>query len=308
MVNKFPIDYMHQLCLGVMRKLILLWMRCKPSVRMSAGHVEAVSEKLLELKPFVPNSFARKPRGLAEVDRWKATEFRQFLLYTGKIALSGILRKDLYEHFLVLSVASSILISLALASSHGDYAKQLMKYFVEQGRVLYGDEFLVYNVHSMLHLADVVHEFGSLDACSSFPYENYMQQLKKLVRSGNNPISQIAKRLSEFPGSVGQAYEVPISLKVPDNAFVLSDSSCGEAIQVAGNAADSDEELFLCRVYQKTEPLFSIPCDSRLVGIHKANSRWSTMKVLSLSKLKKKAMKIDLGSGKTLFMAILHHQ
>lgn len=273
MVNKFPIDYMHQLCLGVMRKLILLWMRCKPSVRMSAGHVEAVSEKLLELKPFVPNSFARKPRGLAEVDRWKATEFRQFLLYTGKIALSGILRKDLYEHFLVLSVASSILISLALASSHGDYAKQLMKYFVEQGRVLYGDEFLVYNVHSMLHLADVVHEFGSLDACSSFPYENYMQQLKKLVRSGNNPISQIAKRLSEFPGSVGQAYEVPISLKVPDNAFVLSDSSCGEAIQVAGNAADSDEELFLCRVYQKTEPLFSIPCDSRLVGIHKANCK-----------------------------------
>ena len=65
---------MHQLCLGVMRKLILLWMRGKPSVRMSAGHVEAVSEKLLELKPFVPNSFARKPRGLAEVDGWKATQ------------------------------------------------------------------------------------------------------------------------------------------------------------------------------------------------------------------------------------------
>ena len=70
---------------------------------MSDGHVEAVSEKLLELKPFVRNSFAHKPQGLAEVDRWKATQFRQFLLYTGKIALSGILRKNLYEHFLVLT-------------------------------------------------------------------------------------------------------------------------------------------------------------------------------------------------------------
>ena len=46
------------------------------------------------------------------------------------------------------------------------------------------------------------------------------------------------------------------------------------------HAAGSDEEV--CRVYQKTEPLFSIPCNSRLVGIHKANSRWSSMKVLSL--------------------------
>ena len=89
---------------------------------------------------------------------------------------------------------------------------------------------------------------------------------------------------------------------------MLSDSSCGEVVEVTGNSAESDEEVFLCRIYQKTEPLFSIPCDSRLVGIHKANSRWSTMEVLSLSKLKKKAMKIDLGSGKTLFMAILHHQ
>ena len=45
------------------------------------------SEKLLELKPFVHCTFSRKPRSLMDVDRWKATEFRQFLLYRGKIAL-----------------------------------------------------------------------------------------------------------------------------------------------------------------------------------------------------------------------------
>ena len=82
-----------------------------------------------------------------------------------------------------------------------------------------------------------------MHAVNSFPFENYMQQLKKLVRSGNNPISQIAKWLSEVSGSIRQAYEAPISFKVPDNAFVLSDSSCGEVVEVAGNSADSDEEF-----------------------------------------------------------------
>ena len=305
MVKKFPIDYMHQLCLGVMRKLLLVWIRGNRGVKMSAGQVETVSHKLLELKPFVPCTFARKPRSLLDVDRWKATEFRQFLLYTGKIALKGILRHDLYEHFLVLSVASSILICPSLAQSFKDYAKQLMKYFVEQSKFLYGDEFMVYNVHSMIHLADEVETFGCLDACSSFPFENYMQKLKKMVRSGKSPIAQIAKRISECSSTLQQMNETSISLKIPDNAFLFDDSSCIEVVERAGNC-DGGEELFLCRIYEKTEPYFTSPCDSRLIGVHKASSRWTTMKVLSSCNLTKRAMMVDLGSGKKLFMVILH--
>ena len=160
----------------------------------------------------------------------------------------------------------------------------------------------------MLHLTDVVGEFGSLDACSSFPFENYMQTLKRLVRSGKNPIAQIAKRMSEYSGEVVHVGEPAISLKAPDNAFMLSDSSCGEVIDRAGSTCDNDKELFLCRIYKKAEPFFTIPCDSRLVGIHEATDRWTTMKVPSSRKLKKKAIKTDLGSGKILFMAILHDQ
>ena len=37
MIKIFPIDYMHQLCLGVMRKLALIWMRGKREVKISAG-------------------------------------------------------------------------------------------------------------------------------------------------------------------------------------------------------------------------------------------------------------------------------
>ena len=40
--------------------------------------------------------------------------------------------------------------------------------------------------------------FGcTLDPLSSFPFENYLCSLKKIVKNSNNPISQVAKRLSE---------------------------------------------------------------------------------------------------------------
>ena len=71
----------------------------------------------------------------------------------------------------------------------------------------------------MIHLADEVDTFGCLDACSSFPFENYMQKLKKMVWSGKSPIAQIAKRISECSGTLQQMNETSISLKIPDNAF-----------------------------------------------------------------------------------------
>lgn len=309
MVKKFPIDYMHQLCLGVMKKLLLMWIRGKRDVKISAGQVEEISLKLTGLKPCIPSQFARKPRGLAEIDRWKATEFRQFLLYTGKIVLNGILRTDLYEHFMCLSIASCVLISPTLAQTHRQYAHELLVYFVGQAAILYGSEFLVYNVHSMVHLAAEVEEYGSLDACSAFPFENYMQKLKRMVRSGRNPLTQIVKRLSEVSASkdpeTKHAQSV-IKIKKPNNAYILTNSSCCEVIDKTDHHDEIGNQLYMCRVYERTEPLFNNPCDSRLVDVHKGNQRWTTVKMLSAQCLHKKAIMVDLEHNKIVFMAILH--
>lgn len=311
MITKFPVDYMHQACLGVTKKLILLWLRGKKEVRISATQADEISRRLRALQGFIPSCFARKPRGLNDIDRWKATEYRQFLFYTGKLVLKGILRKDFYDHFLSLSVALSILVSSSLAqeATNREYAEGLLKYFVEKGRCLYGPEFMVYNVHSMLHIGSDVAEYGSLDRFSAFPFENYLQQLKKLVRSGKNPLAQIIRRLGEHADQdvkhEGQ-HANKVSSKKPSNAFITDNSLCCEVISVS-NEERGERAQYMCRVYNQCEPFFMEPCDSRLVGVYSVVNRNTRIQFFSRHSLKTNAIMIDQDDdNKSIFMAILH--
>lgn len=66
-VKCYPIDFMHQGCLGTMRKLLFCWTRGPRSLsRQSATNVKLMDERLNELKPHVPDIFARKPRLLCD--------------------------------------------------------------------------------------------------------------------------------------------------------------------------------------------------------------------------------------------------
>ncbi|XP_064482473.1 uncharacterized protein LOC135395158 [Ornithodoros turicata] len=65
-----------------------------------------------------------------------------------------------------------------LCHVQNDYATSLLSHFVDMFAELYGEHFVSYNVHGLLHLADDVKVRGPVDTFSAFPYENYMQTLK----------------------------------------------------------------------------------------------------------------------------------
>ena len=56
-----------------------------------------------------------------------------------------------------------------------------MKLFVGHSPKLYSQEFVVYNVHCLLHLVKDAEMYGPLDRFSSFPFESYLYQLKRLL-------------------------------------------------------------------------------------------------------------------------------
>lgn len=164
----FSLDYMHLVCLGVMKKLINLWMNNGPMrVRLSSLKVKQLSLNLEKMRSCITNDFARKPRRIEEYPRFKATEFRQLLLYTGPIVFKNVLSDECYKHFMSLNISMRILLSKD-HSAYLKYAAKLLNYFVKTFQQIYGCHYLSHDVHSLLHLVDDYITYGPLDNCSCF--------------------------------------------------------------------------------------------------------------------------------------------
>ncbi len=322
MVSQVPADYMHLVCLGNVRKLVFMWLKGPLKTRLGPRVILSLSEKLLELRPHICSEFVRRPRSFSEFERWKATEFRQLLLYTGMVCLRDILSEPLYNNFMLLNVAITILISESLCMKYVDYANSLLVIFVKHVASIYGKEFLTYNMHGLVHLAQDAKRFGPLDNFSSFPFENFLAQLKQLVRKPHLPLQQVVLRLSEMKvakcnvvkeksdcvdsfrllkehrdgplctGNVCSQYRellterFCIKLTDGDNCLRLK---CG-AIVVAKNIVKTrDSQIFiLYNVFQNVENFFTYPCNSKDVDIFMVSQLATTLSVSRLIDIKGK--------------------
>jgi len=204
MIKDVILDYMHLICLGVTKRLITHkkygWVLGKQPYKLSYRQVESISSKIKNLNKYIPIEFPRKGRSLEECPRFKATEFKLMLLYTGLVIFKQILSKNNFYHFLTLHVATIIMCSNEFCKRKDmvNYAKNLMKCFVETSIDIYDQDFASYNVHNLLHIHEDVIRFGNLNEFSAFPFENYMIQFKKMIRKKEKPLEQIIRRVSEY--------------------------------------------------------------------------------------------------------------
>lgn len=241
-VSQFCLDYMHLVCLGVTRKLLILWMRGPLNTRLSIGLLNRISERLIDLRNALPSEFARRPRTLFDVDRWKATEFRSFLLYTGPVILRGLLSEPLYNHFMLLSASIYCCLNSVTCVHYLQFVRSSLLQFVNLAAEIYGKDVLVYNMHSLIHIADDVARFGPLDTISCFPFENHLRSLKKLVRKAEMPLQQIVRRISEQSAwrsltplpAVNFVYAKHESGPVPDDVKSLPDLTQYKKLNLPG--------------------------------------------------------------------------
>ena len=121
------------------------------------------------MSAYAPIEFARKPRAV-EVIRLKATEFCEFMMYSGFVVVQHILNDKLYDHFMLLFISMRILACPRLSLQCSAYAHGLLLKFVYDAEVLFGKDILVYNMHCLVHLANDDKNLGCLDHFSAFRF------------------------------------------------------------------------------------------------------------------------------------------
>ncbi|KAL7289381.1 hypothetical protein TKK_0016583 [Trichogramma kaykai] len=206
-LDKLPIDlvsqtvfeYMHLCCLGVMEKILagLVNGKYAESVKLSKINKLILDARLSEITKFCPRDFARKPTKIDKHSNFKATEFRQILLYSGAAIFSGIVREDVLVHYFLFQSAMRIYLSTDPSQELLNSAEFFIKLFIQSSEKVYGLEFLTYVTHGLLHLIEDIRNFGPLGSYSAFPYENHMMYFRKICRKPNHHLQQIWNRRCE---------------------------------------------------------------------------------------------------------------
>ena len=86
-------------------------------MRLGRKSVIELSQRLVLCPAYCSVEFARKPRTLDEISRWKAPDFREFLLYSRPLVLREVLSDEYFSHFMLLFLGMRTLTSRQLVHS-----------------------------------------------------------------------------------------------------------------------------------------------------------------------------------------------
>ncbi|KYN05090.1 hypothetical protein ALC62_04019 [Cyphomyrmex costatus] len=320
MVSQFPLDGMHLVYLGVFRRLLLAWQKWNGPWKLHVRTVAQISDDLLVGKTTCPQDFNRKPRNLNELKYYKATEFRRLLLYDGIVVLKNHLNENIYKHFLLLHCAIYILSSPSLVQTFCHYAEEFLNIFISHSVVIYGQKFVVYNVHSLCHLAQECYLHGDLESFSAFVFENKLKSLKASLKSGYKPLQQAAFRDIESSENIdiimdkkdnqvtlsmshfydnevlnGQQYRrisinnVVLQLNGKDSYVKMNNE---EVIAIV-NIVQRDDRVFLIgHAFLRSEDFYQYPISSSLLGICMVSHKDEQRKIFPISDIKAKCWMI----------------
>ena len=193
LVDSIPVDYMHCVLEGVTKWLMEKWFAsCNHRSPFYIGtSVRQVDTNLLHLCP--PHDFSRAPRSIQKHRKyWKASEFRNWLLYYSLPLLCNVLPPLYLHHYSLLVCGIHILLQSKLTLVQVQAAEEMLNDFYHMLPELYGPNSCTLNAHSLTHLTKYVRLWGPLWVQSLFGFESMNGHIVSMIHSRR----KIAEQLS----------------------------------------------------------------------------------------------------------------
>lgn len=161
LIDGFVTDHLHCVHLGVMKRLLDLWLgtvgssKCKP---ISKYKLSILNKRIQNQKPI--SSVSRIPKPVTERSYWKASQYSDLLLYFLYFSIDGILNFNAVQNFRKLSAGIYILLQKNISPSDLLKAEMLLDSFVKGFEEIYGQDTVTMNIHQIRHLPHVVRVAG----------------------------------------------------------------------------------------------------------------------------------------------------
>lgn len=200
------VEAMHAVYLGVIKRHTQILMTTA-TVALKVGRIKRrvkspyyvgdcksknlIEKRLLSIKP--PSCRSRKPRSISTYQKWKASEWRNWLDYA-PICLQQVLPSKYINHLLLLSEAIHYLNSDSITSNDLDRCEKMIKKYVQLYQKYFGVENMTSNLHSLTHLVQVVRNWGPIWAHEASTFESWNRKIMEKVTSSFAQTDQIATR------------------------------------------------------------------------------------------------------------------
>ncbi|XP_046401540.1 uncharacterized protein LOC124167605 [Ischnura elegans] len=254
LARSFVPDYMHSVLLGVTRQFVCLWFDSSYHNEewYLGGKMKQIEKILLGICP--PSHISWVPRTIVSRAMWKASEFRNWLLYYSVICVKDFLPKKFLGHWICMVRAIYAMLQDKISSADIRMSFELLKGFLRGIGRLYGQDQYRYNVHLLLHLPEAVKNWGPLWAHSCFMFEKVNGHLLSLIH-GTQEISRQLVATNKFV----MAYEILKGYSASGdkengcmNKVLASVGSLPPAVQKAISVFLNDHpESQVCKIYSK---------------------------------------------------------
>nr|XP_042900000.1 uncharacterized protein LOC122269708 [Parasteatoda tepidariorum] len=195
-VNGFVPDYMHGIFLGVTKHLVSSWFDTRnKSCNFYLGSPTMCGLINDRMSKFIfPHNVGRIPRGISERALYKASEWKNFLLFICFPCIKDIQKQAYLDHVSLLVGAVEILMQNVITVDDLKTVDCLLLKFVTETQLLYGEDFMTSNMHLLLHYTTSIANWGPLWCHSMFVYEGYNATLQSYIMGTRGVKTQTIRR------------------------------------------------------------------------------------------------------------------